>query len=212
VTALLDAIARVFVAPRAQARLVEAAPAAAVRSAAVCGPAAEPLACVLALLLRRRGPAVVCAWGAAARRAEAPTTAGARRLAASMAARGLTARATGRLVVVTLDTDGAVAAAEAGRAAAAAGEAPVVLALAGPRDDAFDSALAAQDVAVVAAGDAPEELVRLAVATLGQASRAAVAAAALSGAAAWSARAGLWAGPAARRAVAPAIEALGGLR
>jgi hypothetical protein len=50
------------------------------------------------------------------------------------------------------------------------------------------------------------------VATLGQASRVTVAAAALSGAVAWSARAGLWAGPAARRAVAPAIEALGGLR
>jgi len=211
-TALLDAIARVFVAPRANARLVEAAPAVAVRSAAVCGPAAEPLACALALLLRRRGPAVVCVWGAAARRAEAPATAGARRLAASLAARGLTVCATGRLVVVTLDADGPVAAAEAGRAAAAAGEASVVLALASPRDDAFDGALAAQDVAVVAAGDAPEELVRLAVAALEQTSRAAVAATALSGAAAWPARAGLWAGPAARRALAPALDALGGLR
>jgi hypothetical protein len=211
-TALLDAIARMFVAPRAQARLLEAAPAVAVRSAAVCGPAAEPLACALALLLRRRGPAIVCVWGAAARRAEAPATAGARRLAASMAARGLTVRATGRLVVVTPDADGPVAAAEAGRAAAAAGEAPVVLALARPRDDAFDGALAAQDVAVVAASDAPEELVRLAVATLDQASRAAVAARPLSGIAAWPARAGIWAGPAARRAVAPALAALGGLR
>jgi len=211
-TALLDAIARVFVAPRAQARPVEAAPAVAVPSAAVCGPAAEPLACALALLLRRRGPAVVCTWGAAARRAEAPATAGARRLAASMAARGLTVRATGRLVVVTLDAVGPVAAAELGRAAAAAGEAPVVLALAGPRDDAFDCALAAQDVVVVAAGDAPADLVRLAVATLAQAGRAAVAVKALSGTASWPACAGLWAGPAARRALGAAREALGGLR
>jgi hypothetical protein len=206
-TALLDAIARVFVAPRADA--VRAVPVVAVPSAAVCGPAAEPLACALALLLRRRGPAIVCAWRGPARRPQLPATAGARRLAASMDARGLNVRASGRLVVVTLDAEPASAAAEGARAAAAAGDAAVVVALCGPRDDAFEHLLAGQDLAVVAAGGAPDELVRLGVSSLEAIARRAVDAPAIGGIAAWRARAGLCAGSAARRALAPALDAVG---
>ena len=205
-TALLGAIARVFVAPsNAPAR---AEPVAAVApSAAVCGAGAEPLACALALLLRGRGPAVVCTWGSSARRPTVPATIGARRLAASMAARGLTARASGRLAMIALDTEPASASAEAARAAAAAGEAPVVLALCGARDAGFDRVLAVQDLAVVAQQDAPDELVRLGLSGLEELGPRAVAARALTGAAAWPARAGLWAAPGARRALAAATEA-----
>jgi hypothetical protein len=207
VTALLDAIARVFVAPPADAGR-QSAVAVAVPSAAVCGADAEPLACALALLLCRRGPAVVCAWGGGSRRGGAPATAGARRLAASMTARGLEAHAGGRLVRVALDAAAPLAAAEAARAAAAAGDAPFVIALCGPRDAAFDDVLAGLDIAVVAAGGAPEELIRLGIAALEAASGRAVAAAALTAMAGWAASAGLCAGPGARRALAAATEAL----
>jgi hypothetical protein len=204
-TALLDAIARVFVAP---SNVVRAEPVSAVApSAAVCGAGAEPLACALALLLRRRGPAIVCTWGATARRPCVPPTMGARRLAASMAARGLTAVPSGRLVVVALDAEPSPAAAEAARAAAAAGGAPVVLALCGARDRAFDRLLAAQDLAVVAEQDAPAELVRLGVGALEDLGPRAVAAPTLGAASAWPARAGIWAPPGARRALAAAVGA-----
>ena len=209
-TALLDAIARVFVAPRADP--VRAAPTVALPSVAVCGPAAEPLACALALLLRRRGPVVACSWHGAARRPQLPPTAGARRLAASMDARGLSARASGRLVVVTLDAEPSAAAAEAARAAAAAGDAAVVVALCGPRDDAFEDLLAAQDLAVVATEQAPDELVRLGVGSLEEIARRALDAPAIGGLTAWRARAGLSAGSAARRALAPALDGVGARR
>jgi hypothetical protein len=194
---LLGAIARVFVAPAARAEPV----AVAAPTAAVCGPQAESVAAALALTLRVRGPVVVCSWASTARRVSAPRSAGARRLVTSMQARGLDAAASGRLVLVRLDEDPHVAAAEAARAAAAAGEAPVVTAICGPRDPAFDDLLAHQDVTMIAAGDAPEELLRLGVAALGDRT---VAAATLPAASAWLARAGLWATPAARRTVAKA--------
>jgi len=197
--ALLDTIARAFVAPSARPEpVVAVAP-----SAAVCGPQAEAVAAALALLLRPRGPVVVCAWSASAQRASAPPTVGARRLAASLHARELDAAATGRLVVVGLDASPSVAVAEAARASAAAGDAPVVTAICGPRDPVFDGLLDAQDVAVVAAGDAPDELIRLGVAALGH---TAAAASSLPATAAWLARAGLWATPSARRALAAAMQ------
>ena len=196
-TTLLGAIARVFVAPAARAEPV----AVAAPTAAVCGPQAESVAAALALNLRVRGPVVVCSWASTTRRVSAPRSVGARRLVTSMQARGLDAAASGRLVLVRLDEDPHVAAAEAARAAAAAGEAPVVTAICGPRDPAFDDLLAHQDVTMIAAGDAPEELLRLGVAALGD---HAVAAATLPTASAWLARAGLWATPAARRAIAVA--------
>jgi hypothetical protein len=195
VTALFDALARVFLAPSPQAQPIAlAAP-----CAAVCGPDAEPIACALALLLRARGPAVVCTWASAARRPGAPATAGARRLAASMKARDLSTVATGRLVVVRLDDDAQLAVGEAGRAAAAAGDAPVVTAICGPRDPAFDDLLAGQDVRAIAAGDAPDELLRLAAAALGD---CAAAVRSLGGVSSWAARCGLLLTPAARRALA----------
>jgi hypothetical protein len=198
-TALLDAIARVFVAPSARPEPV----ATAAPTAAVCGPQADAVGAALALLLRARGPVVVCAWAGAVHRASAPPTVGARRLAGSLQARDLEAAATGRLVFVRLDAEPHVAVAEAGRAAAAAGDAPVVTAICGARDPAFDGLLDGQDLAVVVAGDAPHELVRLGVAALGH---RAVAASSLPATSAWLARAGLWATPAARRALAAAKQ------
>lgn len=205
-TALLDAITRVFVTPSTHARPEPVAMSA--PSATVCGRDAEPVAAALALLLRSRGTAVVCSWASATRRPTAPAGAGSRKLASSMAARSLDAAATGRLVVVRLDDDADVAATEVARATAAAGAAPVVTAICGPRDPAFDELLASQDVAVVVTSDVPDELVRLGVAALGDASRRAVAAAPLTAAAAWAARAGLWVAPSARRALADARAGL----
>jgi hypothetical protein len=126
----------------------------------------------------------------------------ARRLAASLEARGLAVTASGRLVRVRLDDDPHVAAIEAARVAAAAGDAAVVTAICGPREPAFDALLAGQDVTVVAAGDAPEELVRIGVASLGH---RAVAASSVPALPAWAARAGICASPAARRALAAAL-------
>lgn len=207
-TALLDAITRAFIAPAAAQTRAQPAVAVTAAHAAVCGPGADALGCALALQLRRRGPVVVCAWEGAARRPALPATAGARRLAASMTARGLDVQPSGRLVLVALDAAPSVAAAEAGRVAAAAGDAPVVVALCGPRDGAFDQLLAVQDVAVVASADVPEEVVRLGVGALEATSCRAVAAPALSALAMWAARAGLCATPAARRALAAATGAL----
>jgi hypothetical protein len=207
-TALLDALARVFVAPRAADRAPRAVSAVLAPSASVCGPGALPLACALALVLRPRGAAVVCAWGASPPVGGMPPTAAARRIATSMQTRGIEARGAGRLVLVTLAPDPATAADEAARAAAAAGESPVVVALAGPREPEFDRVLAAQDVAVLAAGGASDELLRLGIAALEDVTRRAVPALAVSAVAAWAARAGLWATPSARRALAGALEAL----
>jgi hypothetical protein len=207
VTAILDVLARVFLAPRSEARERPVA-AAVAHAAAVCGPAAAPLACALALVLRRRGAAVVCVWGGSQVRGGAPGSAAARRLASSLEAREIQARAAGHLVVVSLDADAAIAAGEAARAAAAAGDAPVVLALCGAREPDFDRLLAAQDVAVVAAGDAPDELVRLGVGALEDIAPRAAAAPPLGAAGAWAARAGLLATPAACRALADATEGM----
>jgi hypothetical protein len=207
---LIEAITRAFVAPASDASRAAAdcAPAAVVPSAAVCGPEAEPVGCALALALRRRGPVVVCLWGAAARRPSVPATSGARRIAASLAARAIDARASGRLVAVALDATPAVAIAQAARAAAAAGDAPVVTALCGARDDAFDGLLMAQDLAVVALGDACPELARLSVSSLGAVSRRVVRAGRVAGAAGWAARAGVGAGPGTRSALAAALDAV----
>lgn len=206
-TALLDAVARVFVAPRGEAA-PQPVSALLAPSAAVCGPGAVPLACALALILRTRGAAVVCAWGESTTPGSVPATAAARRVTASMQARGLEARAGGRLAIVTLAAPPALAAQEAARAAAAAGKSPVVLALCGPREPAFDRLLATQDVAVMASGSASDELVRLGLGALGDVTRRAVPAPGLAAGAAWAARAGLCATPGARRALAPASEAV----
>ena len=141
---------------------------------AVLAPAADAhaLAAVLGLALARRDrtpAAVICLWSAAPGRPawRAPALPAAGRLAAGLTARGHDARASGRLVVVRLASQPSSAAAEAQRAIAAAGAAPTVLALAGPRVAAFDALLAEQDLVVVAlAPGADPALARLAVAGL----------------------------------------------
>jgi hypothetical protein len=146
--------------PAAGGRLGRRAPAA-VRSAAGV-PGAVAVLCAAedaravgvaaAALVARRARAacgLACVWtGAEApRRPEMRASSGraVRRLAVALVGRGLVADPCGRAVVVTLDGDPAVALAEAGRAAAAAGDAPAVLVLGEPRPAAFDTLLAEQD-------------------------------------------------------------------
>ncbi len=125
----------------------------------------------LALVRLRRAPvAIVCTWSAAAcvrPSWRAPGLPAARRLAAGLAARGHDARPAGRLVIVRLGGTGDAAAIAARRAIAAAGSAPVVLALGGARTAAFDELLGDQDLVVVATpGGSDPVLTRLAVAGL----------------------------------------------
>jgi hypothetical protein len=109
-----------------------------------------------ATLLARRarascGLALVWTGAAPAPRTEAAPFAGrgARRLASVLNGRAVGARGCGRAVLVALPADPDEALAVGRRAAAAAGEAPVVLVLGGPRAEAFDAALAEQDRLVV---------------------------------------------------------------
>ena len=177
---------------------------------------ALPLGAALGLALagRRRTPVVaVCVWTAAAAGGpglRAPATLAARRLGASLLARGLDVRATGRLAIVRLDAEPEEAAAQARRALAAAGFVPTVLALGGPRVAAFDALLAEQDLVVVATSSASDPaLARLAVAGLASAAvRACVCEVAPAQPARCLAGAGLTLLPSARRALAGAVEAL----
>ncbi len=107
----------------------------------------------LALARAVRAPVcLVCVWAPGAARAgwRAPALPAAARLAATLRARGHDAAGSGRLVLVRLSSCGDEAATQASRVSAAAGCAPNVLALAGPRSAAFESLLAAQDLVVVA--------------------------------------------------------------
>jgi hypothetical protein len=166
----------------------------------------------LALALARGAPvAAVCVWTPGVMRPArtAPALPAARRLAASLAARGHDARAAGRLAVVSLAGGGEAAAAEARRALAAAGSAPAVLALGGPRDAAFDALLADQDLVVVAtAGGADAVLARLVVAGLQETRRACVCELPAAHAARTLAAAGIGLLPSARRALAVAVAEL----
>jgi hypothetical protein len=116
--------------------------------------------------------AVVCRWTGEDAAGPVAAFAGggialpaARRLAARLRGRGLAAVARGRVVSVALEGAAVTARAAAERAAAAAGDAPVVVVLAGPRPPVLDALLAAQDrLIVVPAPDAPAGLETLAVA------------------------------------------------
>jgi hypothetical protein len=100
------------------------------------------------LVRRERARAVlVCLWGARPAGPRLPGTGPARRLAASLAARGLPAVVSGRLVLVEAED-----AAGAGRALGAA-PGPSVLVVSGPRDERMDALLRAQDRVLVAGGD-----------------------------------------------------------
>ena len=147
-------------------------------------------------------------WSAAPARpsGRAPARPAAARLAASLAGRGHDARAAGRLVLVRLAGADEDAASEALRVGAAAGAAPTVLALAGPRAAAFDVALAAQDLVVVAVPPAADPaLAQLAVIGL---DRAVVCPLPPADPARALAAAGLALLPSARRALAAPVAAL----
>jgi len=92
-----------------------------------------------------------------------PGSVPARRLAASLLLRDVPARAVGRLAVVALDPEPAIALVQAQRAAVAADGAPVVVAVGGPYDD-FAAALlvGAEPRVVVLPTSVPDVLVRLA--------------------------------------------------
>ena len=168
----------------------------------------------LALTGRQRaGVVVVCIWMGetpAGATWSAPPRPAARRLATGLAARGHDVRAAGRLAIVRLPGAAGDAVAQARRVSAASGSAPVVLALGGPRDAAFDDLLAEQDLVVVAtpAGTDPA-LARLAVAGLSSgAGRACVCEMPPAHHARSLAAAGLTLLPSARRALAGPVEAL----
>jgi hypothetical protein len=98
---------------------------------------------------RARRHALLVLWGAEGLPAVcAPALPAATRLAATLRERGHAAVATGRLAVVV-----APGLADVRRIAAVAGPAPVVVALAGPRDAAVDALLREQDAVLVAGAD-----------------------------------------------------------
>jgi hypothetical protein len=166
----------------------------------------------LALAERRRAPVVVCLWSAgrpAVPAWRAPALPAARRLAARLAARGHDARPAGRLAVVRLAADADDAAVETRRALAAAGRAPVVLTVGGPRTAAFDELLTEQDLVVVGARSGADPLLmRLAVAGLSGAVRACACEVPTTHAARSLATAGVVLLPSARRALAVAVKEL----
>lgn len=128
---------------------------------------ARPLGGAVALAAASAGPAVVAIWGGAPGAGlRAPATPAARRLSDALGRRGHAAHASGRLVVVALAGAGGEACAEAARVAAAAGDAPVVTVLAGPRDERVDAHLRAQERVVLAAQGESETLTGLALSSL----------------------------------------------
>jgi hypothetical protein len=154
------------------------APVAVPQAAAVLGaPAAVvPVAAACAGELRARhgaSAALICIWrpGPApspltecngseppARSPAGATTPGARRLANRLTAHELPATACGRLAWVALDPDAEAAAGQVRRALLLA-KAPLVLAVAGPRPEAFEPLLRSLDLAIaVLAADAEPSL------------------------------------------------------
>ncbi|MEA2149129.1 MAG: hypothetical protein QOD69_959 [Solirubrobacteraceae bacterium] len=178
-------------------------------------PDAPALGAALGLALARlqRAPAaVVCVWSSAPvawSAWRAPALPAARRLSAGLAARGHDARPAGRLVVVRLAGAGDEAATQARRAIVAAGAAPAVLALGGPRSPAFDALLADQDLVVVATRSGTDPvLTQLAVAGLAGARRACACEVPAAPPARSLAAAGVVLLPSARRALAGAVAEL----
>jgi hypothetical protein len=95
----------------------------------------------------------------------APASGAAHRLAQALDRRGHAARASRRLVLVTLPPEEDAAGVEAARVGAACGSSPVVLVVGGARASGFDGALRACDLVVVAhRGDADPALAALAMA------------------------------------------------
>lgn len=174
---------------------------------------ASALGAALALVLarRRRAPVgLVCVWspsGPPERRAwRAPAPPASARLAAALSVRGHDAHATGRLVVVYLTSACEQAAPEAYRVFAAAGSAPAVLALAGPRRAGFDALIREQDLVVAAIPRGAEPALGI-LACAGFA-RARICEAPPGGPARSVAAAGIAVLPSLRRALAGSVEAL----
>jgi hypothetical protein len=168
---MLRALRDVFVAPAESIPpTTSPARAAAVSSSAVAllCPADDARAVAAAaatLLARRRGApcALACVWTPddEARAGSRPLSTGAaRRLADTLGRRGLPAGACGRAALVALPADPVDAASVARRAFAAAGDAPTVLVVGGPRDGAFDALLNDQDLVVVLSRGAAADAVR----------------------------------------------------
>jgi hypothetical protein len=174
VTDLLARVRGVFVEP-APATTTEqrTSPHIAVPPAAglVCHPHdALPLGSALALSLRPGArAALVAVWRPDPEPApptlRAPANRHARRLAASLAARGIEATASGRLARAALPPHPAESAQAADRALAAA-QAPAVLVIAGPRCATLDDVLASLDLLLVAAPADDDQLAALAAAGL----------------------------------------------
>ena len=183
----------------------------------LCPPAdAHSLGASLGLALAARHRAavvVVCAWTAEVPQGCAwcaPARPATRRMVANLVGRGHDARAAGRLAMVRLPADAAEAAGRARRVSAAAGAAPVVLALGGPRVSDFDQCLAEQDLVVVAAASGTDPaLARLALAGLdGATERACICEVPPARSARSLAAAGVTLLPSARRARAALVAAL----
>jgi hypothetical protein len=208
VTGPLGAVRDFFVAPPVHARAAPARPAPVPPSFAVLGERREALAVASGLVLATGvGPGLVCVWPPGDVRPRLPATARARRLAARLEARSVTALAGGRLVSVPLPGPAAEAVAVSQRAVAVAGVATAVV-LAGPRDDDLDALLALQDAVVLVPREAADSaLVRLAIAGLAETPAPVVTMAAPSGPVRVLAAAGLIALPAFRSALEPALTA-----
>jgi hypothetical protein len=213
-TGVLTRAASLVVEPRPAAEPLAASPSA-TRALVLGTPADAPsLAASLAGSLRARekaAAAVFCLWAPTplARWPTAWTSAGARRLAARLAARELEVRAAGRLAWVSLPPEPAEAARVLGPLLGWL-DVPIVTALVGPRAAEFDALVAEHDLVVAvrpAAGgfvsaSGAEALAALALAGVG---RAAVACdPVVPGPARWRARAGLGRLPATH----PALSAL----
>jgi hypothetical protein len=187
-TGFLGRVGAFFVEPAARAAEPAPAPAAVATplAAAVLGAPAAVVAvaaaCAGELRARHRAnAALVCIWRPAgqppavdepegaeppARSPAGATTPGARRLAHRLAARELPATACGRLAWLSLDCDPEAAAAQIRRGLGLAGT-PLVLAVAGPRPEAFEPLLETLDLAIaVLSPDEDPSLRALAAAAL----------------------------------------------
>jgi hypothetical protein len=167
----------------------------------------------LALARRHRAPVVaVCVWSAGQPERSAwraPALPAARRLAEGLAARGHDARPSGRLAIAWLDGPADDAVSQARRVLAAAGAAPAVLALGGPRSAAFDALLVEQDLVVVGVPSGSDPvLARLAVDSLAGAVPACACEVPAAHPARSLAAAGLTLLPSARRALAGPVAEL----
>ena len=161
-----------FVVPADHAGRVAAPPTPAQASFAVLGDRRDAVAVASGLVLARgAGAGLVCVWPPGEHGLRLPATTRARRLAARLEARGLTAAGGGRVVRVSLPAPGAEAVATAQRAVAAVDVMTAVV-LAGAREDDFDALLSLQDAVVLVLRDPVESpLVRLAVSGLASVAR-----------------------------------------